>query len=274
VRTIRSLPRAPKVLSLFGLLLPAVALAHDFWLLPATFRPPVGATTGVELEVGVDWAGEVVPRDPSQIERFVAVSAAGERPVAGIAGQSPAGLLRTPSPGLYIVAYRSLPAAVELEAAKFEAYLALEGLEGVSRARARAGASGRPGRETFSRCAKSLVFVGSPTSGAADGGDHDLGLRLELVAEADPYRLRAGSALPLRLTFEGRPLANALIVASPQASPQATVAARSDAQGRVRLTLAQSGVWLVKAVHMVAAAPSSGADWESLWASLTFELPA
>jgi hypothetical protein len=30
-------------------------------------------------------------------------------------------------------------------------------------------------------------------------------------------------------------------------------------------------VWLVKAVHMVPAPAGSGADWESIWASLTFK---
>ena len=37
--------------------------------------------------------------------------------------------------------------------------------------------------------------------------------------------------------------------------------------------LTPPGVWLVKAVHMVPAPAASGADWESLWASLTFEVP-
>jgi len=33
-------------------------------------------------------------------------------------------------------------------------------------------------------------------------------------------------------------------------------------------------VWLLSAVHMIDAPPGSGARWESLWSSLTFELPA
>jgi hypothetical protein len=32
------------------------------------------------------------------------------------------------------------------------------------------------------------------------------------------------------------------------------------------------GVWLVKAVHMIPAKPGTNADWESYWASLTFDL--
>jgi hypothetical protein len=39
------------------------------------------------------------------------------------------------------------------------------------------------------------------------------------------------------------------------------------------MPLSKSGAWLVKAVHMVPARADAGADWESVWASLTFELP-
>ena len=37
------------------------------------------------------------------------------------------------------------------------------------------------------------------------------------------------------------------------------------------LALPKAGVWLVKSVQMVAAPTGVNADWESLWASLTFE---
>ena len=51
--------------------------------------------------------------------------------------------------------------------------------------------------------------------------------------------------------------------------------ARTNKAGRVNLTLpGGGGVWLVKAVHMVPAARETAAEWESLWASTTFELPA
>jgi hypothetical protein len=64
------------------------------------------------------------------------------------------------------------------------------------------------------------------------------------------------------------------VAALSKGQPSRQVAARTDAQGRVRLPLGGSGVWLVKAVHMIAAPAGSGADWESFWASLTFALPA
>ena len=99
-----------------------------------------------------------------------------------------------------------------------------------------------------------------------------LGLPIELVAERNPYALRAGQKLPLRLTFENRPLQGALVVAINRRNPSEKLSARSDNEGRVRFQLRQSGMWLVKAVHMVPAPAGSNAEWASFWASLTFEL--
>jgi len=48
--------------------------------------------------------------------------------------------------------------------------------------------------------------------------------------------------------------------------------ARSDQNGRATFAIDEAGPWLVKAVHMVPAAAGSNADWESFWASLTFEM--
>jgi hypothetical protein len=40
----------------------------------------------------------------------------------------------------------------------------------------------------------------------------------------------------------------------------------------VKLRLAAEGLWVLSAVEMTAAAPDSGADWESFWASLSLEI--
>jgi uncharacterized GH25 family protein len=100
-------------------------------------------------------------------------------------------------------------------------------------------------------------------------------LRLELVAETSPKKLRPnrGGPLPVRLVYEGKLLAGALVVAMNRDEPEKPISSRTDRSGRVLLALPRGGVWLVKAVHMIPAPAASGADWESLWASLTFEAP-
>jgi uncharacterized GH25 family protein len=76
----------------------------------------------------------------------------------------------------------------------------------------------------------------------------------------------------VRLTYENRPLAGALVVAMNRLHPAQKLAARTDRDGRVRFRLPAGGMWLVKAVHMIPAPAGTNAEWASYWASLTFEM--
>jgi uncharacterized GH25 family protein len=243
--------------------------AHDMWIEPTAFLPDAGKIIGLRLRVGQDLLGDPIPRDPALIEQFVSVDSTGRKPVVGRDGADPAGLVRVAAPGLLIVGYRSNPSPVVLPAAKFNQYLKEEGLEAIAELRARHNQTGNDAREVFSRCAKSLVSSGIPTDTDADRA---LGFPLELVTLKNPYTLRAGEDLPVSLTYEGRPLPRALVVAMNRLNPAAKLTARTDNNGRVTFKLPESGMWLIKAVHMIPAAAGANADWASFWASLTFEL--
>ena len=243
--------------------------AHDFWVTPSTFHPKVGALVGVRLLVGQDLLGDPVARDAEAIRQFVVATGAGSTAVAGRDGGDPAGIVRVAQPGLLVVGYQSHPRAIALPPDKFEQYLGEEGLDGI---RSLVTARGRPtiAHESFARCAKSLLSAGAPSA-----TDHDavLGLTLELTAERNPYVTPAGTSLPFVLTYEGRPRPDALVIAVSQRNPAEKLRARTDRAGRVAFTFPSGGVWLVKAVHMIAARPGVKADWESYWASTTFEIP-
>jgi len=248
----------------------ARVLAHDFWIEPSSFRPAVGSEIAVSLRVGEHFRGEPVPRADPRIVKFILASASEETPVPGLPGTDPAGFARIASPGFLVIGYRSSRSPITLEAEKFEKYLADEGLDGVLRARAARNERGKPGVEVYSRCAKSLVAG----NGAGTAGfDRVLGFTLELVAESNPLKLSAGRTMRFLLLYEGRPLPGALVKAIALEDPDKTAEARSGSDGRVSFRLARKGIWLAKAVHMVPAPPETGADWESLWASLTFEVP-
>lgn len=248
---------------------PAARLrAHDFWIEPSTFRPTPGQRVVVRLRVGQHFRGDPVPRDPALLQRFALIGPDGESPVPGVPGGEPAGFTIAGSAGLSLVTYASGRSPVDLDGAKFEVYLADEGLEAISALRAKRGQSAAPVREVFSRCAKAVLTVGG-TGGA--GYDRVLGLTLELVPELDPSGVPAGGELPVRLLYHGKPLAGALVTAISRDRPEAKVSGRTDRAGRVRLPLDHASEWLIKAVHMIPAAAGSGADWESFWASLTFQ---
>jgi uncharacterized GH25 family protein len=255
------------LVSLVSLTTAPVLEAHDLWIEPSNFRPAPGERVAVRLRVGQAFRGDPVPRMAQQIERFAAVGPGGEIPLPGVEGTDPAGWGSLPAPGTWILVYDSDHSSVELEGPKFEAYLAEEGLERISRLRAQSGQTAARSREIYSRCAKALLQAGG---GAAAGYDRVLGLPLELVPGASPAGLPAGGELPVTLLFRGKPLAGALVVAIPRGAPAAKVSGRTGADGKVRLRLDRPGDWLVKAVHMEPAPKGSGADWESFWASLSF----
>lgn len=242
--------------------------AHDVWIVPSSFAPAVGQVVGLRLLVGQDLQGEALALVPGLARQFVVQDAVARRPLAPRLRTATAALLRVTAPGLQVVGYYSHPSFIELAADKFNAYLAEEGLEAILAQRAGLDQSLASGREMYTRCAKTLLRTAAtgPTS-----ADQRLGFPLELVAERNPYDSAAGQALPLRLSFEDRPLAGALVVAINSRDGSHKLSARTDSEGRVQLLLPAGGLWLIKAVHMVPAPAGAAADWASYWASLTFE---
>lgn len=249
----------------------ATAFAHDFWIEPAKFRARVDEDVVIGLRNGVTFPGAPVARDDALIERFVVAGPEGTSDVRGADRTNPAGSVTGAKDGIYVLGYRGKRRYVELAAEKFEAYLKEEGLDAISKLRAERKHTKKAGREVFSRCAKALLKVGE---GAKDGHDRRLGLTVEIVPETNPYLVAAGTECSFLLLRDGKPLADALVVARCRADADHPVSARTDKDGRVRLKLGAAGEWLVKSVVMTEAPADVNADWESIWASLTFELAA
>ncbi len=255
------------------LLLAAAAvplLAHDFWIEPGSFRPRLERPLPLTLKVGDHFRGQLLPRRASHLESFRVVSPSGKSVDAlGLEGRSPAGYFRPEEAGLHVAVYRSRHTTLSLAPDKFRAYLEEEGLHYFLPA-LEARESDDPVREAFSRCAKSLLLVRGP--GEEAGTDRALGLPLELVAQANPYALAEGGELPVLVLLASEPAEGTLVTAL-RASSDERIEQRADAGGRVRLELGP-GTWLVKAVHIAPAGAGVDAEFESLWASLTFEIPS
>lgn len=261
-------PHACRALAL-AVLLCSPAAAHDFWIEPQTFHAVLGASVPLRLLVGQDFAGESALYVPEQFERYSYIGPGGEHEVAGALGDDPAGAVPVTQPGLYIVGYYSKRFEVKFDSIdEFEKYLAMEGLER-NLALAKTRATSRGGiLEFYTRCAKSFIDAGGA---GAPGADRPLGFPLEIIAEKNPYR--GARTLPLRLLYRGAPLEGALVVAFNKQAPRDKLKLRTDKDGRVVFQLDKPGVWLITSVHMMPAWFLSRADWESFWASLTFELP-
>jgi hypothetical protein len=255
------------VVALIALWLTGPVAAHDFWIEPVTFRPAAGEHVPLKLYVGQHFAGAAVLYNAAQFERYVYADAAGEHSVPGALGDDPAGSLPATTPGLHAVGFYSKPFEVTFDSAEeFEQYLRTEGLERHLYLAKRRARLGRAIVERYTRCAKTLVLAGGAAPTAADPV---FGFPLELVALTNPYQRDA--SVDIQLLYRGQPLAGALIVAFTKQQPLEKIKLRTDASGRITLPLARPGVWLVTAVHMLPVSWFARVDWESYWASLTFE---
>ena len=252
-----------------------LAAAHDYWIEASHFWLQPGDRVLLYLRVGEYLAGQPAAFSIGRVLRFHIDNATRRFEVLPLQ-RDPAGMARLQDSGLQVVSYENMPTYLELPAKQFNSYLQAEGLEGVLEARRQAGTSDQPGKEAYSRCAKSLLWIDGepPTEGGAALHNKAVGLSLELLAETNPYRLQAPAPLRVQLLHEGQPVAGALVMALNKSAPNEVQRVQSDADGRAAFTLRRSGLWLVKAVHMVPAAPEAPEDWRSYWASLTFELPA
>lgn len=289
-----------------ALLISQRAAAHDFWIEPASFHTAPGSVLPVSLHVGEHLVGKEKDRSDERIIEFVAVdSSGGKHPVVGRDGKSPAGMVKIPKVGPSLVGYHCTPAFIELEADLFSRYLAMEGLDHIIKHRADTGQSRESARERYRRCAKALLtctkdgMPGTAVEEADAGLGHRFGFPLEIMPIDDP-RVSREQSTSFRVLFGGKPLENAMLMALSRAQPDRVLKSRTDAKGAAAFKLDDRGMWLVKVVHMIPVekaepgtkavqdesqkgtksqkgtesqqASMDNAQWESFWASLTFEI--
>lgn len=270
----------PATLILTTALTATPAAAHQFWLEPSTYVSAPGAVVEVGALAGTGFRGDRIPWVPAHCVRFVACGAkAVDLTPAASMGDLAWARFAPSDGGGTMLAFESSFTPIEIPAAKFDAYLAEEGLTGPAEARRRATA-GAAGRERYRRCAK--VWLSGVDASRAE---RPVELPLEIVPRSQPG---LDPELPLVVLWDGRPLAGALVrawVVPLAAGGQPTdgeerdsvgVAwqGRTDARGRATVPVSSRGEWIVSVVHMVPSRAPRDADWESTWASLTFRSTA
>ena len=259
-----------------ALLLVAIATsqplyAHDFWVQPQIFTAPVGSPVPLTIQVGHGpfrqrWSVAV-----DRVSTFTTVGPGGtvdRRADLHLDGATSDADLRFDKPGTYIIALTTNRATSNLPAIRFNDYAKVEGLAPALAIRERAGTSNTPGRELYSRRAKALVRIGGVTS---PGVTKPLGMTLEIVPERDPFDLKPGEPLPVRVIYEGKPLAGAFVKLTNldfDAKPVRT--ATTDASGRAVLAVPFAGLWQMNVIWTKPITGNPDADFDTTFSSLTF----
>ncbi|WP_051669552.1 DUF4198 domain-containing protein [Bryobacter aggregatus] len=254
-------------------LLSASLMAHDLYIMPDRFRVTANTTLEVGFHNGDAFpASEVAPR-VERLQNAELHKGAKVIPLQGlrVAGKRTVGTVAIPEgDGNLLLGVRTVPNFIQLAPKKFTAYLTEEGLPEIIAWREKNGEAKKPGRERYTKFAKSLL-----RSGAADDTYRQaLGFTIEIIPEANPSLLKPGAVLPIQVLLRGKPVAGLQVESAwaENGKSKVTVVGRTNAEGRIEVPLTSTGKWRLHALQMERCAEPAIADWESSWASLTFEV--
>lgn len=255
------------ILAVGAALIAGPALAHDFWLQPQAFRVAPGAVTPVAVMVG-DGAERERSHVPSRrVVRFVDVGpGGGSQPIA----PGPEPTAAPVASGAHVLVLETDQGGrSHQEGPAFDAWLQEAGLTPAIAARAEAGRTGAPGSEGYGRRAKAIVQVGD---GPQDAATTAIGLTLEITPVVSPRAVAAGEPLPVRVDWEGRPLAGALVKLVDLKTNAVVEARKTDATGGVVFRIPAAGAWRLSTVWTKPLPETAETDFDTVFSSLAFEV--
>jgi uncharacterized GH25 family protein len=259
---------------LMSAIVPHAARAHEFWLQPQQFQwePTQTVPLGMRVGHGDHSARSNIPA--RRITRFEVIGPSNDR--LDLRSQIHSDVdpqLQLATPGAYVVVLATdNQARSDLPPSRFNDYLHTEGLTPALVSREQGGLMNTDGSERYSRQAKSLVQVG--TSRQQTNVTKAVGLRLEIVPEISPYSQPRSTQLPVRVIFEDKPLAGALVkLSNPTDDSKAVVSIVTDEQGRAVFAMPGAGQWLLNVTWTQPLPSADEADFDTVFASLTFGLP-
>lgn len=254
------------------------AQGHDFWVQPARYRVTPGAEMPLTLQVGHGPFRQRSLIPLSRILRFDAVRPDGLavdlRTRLQLGGRTSDGTVAFQAPGTYVLVLQTDSRAYSLlPAIRFNDYLRYEGLTPALAYRERTHRMGMDGSENYSRQAKALLQVGTP-SGPQVEVTKPVGLLLEIVPDVDPYTVPRPKALPIHVLYQGRRLAGALVMLTHLENDANPVEVHlTDRAGEANFTMPQSGGWLLNVIWTRLTPAASDTDFETTFSSLSFGFP-
>ncbi|HZK78460.1 MAG TPA: DUF4198 domain-containing protein [Gemmatimonadaceae bacterium] len=252
-----------------------VLQAHDFFFRANSFFVTPGATVHLRALNGTFSKSEnSITRDRL---RDLSVVGPGGHDHPDTASWSTTGdtsvlTVKVGAQGTYVVGASLKPREITLKSPDFNKYLADDGIPDILALRKKKAEMGKDATERYSKHIKALVQAGSKRDG---NYATILGYPAELVPLDNPYSVRAGGSIRVRSMVDGKPAGNQLIVSGGRTPAGGRFPERrvhSDASGVARVPLPKSGQWYVKFIHMVPFTGAEKIDYESKWATLTFEV--
>lgn len=261
--------------------------AHEMWLEPVLFEITKGDKFSAHEKVGQNFKGNKYAYLDLSYEKLSYTINDITHPLSPRLGSLPAVQGVIEEEGLLVLSAKTTRSKLTYKDRNiFNKFLKAEGLEWVSKAHKDRDLPEIGFTEVYRRFPKSLIKVGNGL-----GKDKALGLDLEWVALTNPYAFNheVNDKIKLQLLSQGKPYegvkANVFTKIKPDSSKSLTVAKAkvihtehvTDEKGILSLSVKKNSVYLVNAVKMIEpdldTSHKYNAVWESLWASMTFEVP-
>ncbi|MCK5663878.1 MAG: DUF4198 domain-containing protein, partial [Thiotrichaceae bacterium] len=242
---------------------------HDFWLEAHPFYTMPKKSVDISVHVGNQYVGDSLPNIVRWYSDFSLYQSNSKTNIEGELGRNPAGYFKPAQTGTYAIGYQSDFSYVDIDPDTFLKYLTEEGLDNAISYRQKNNLTKANGKENYVRHAKTLVQSGNSYS--VDNSKVNMGYELEIIPLSNPYQKKLNDSFKIKILYKNNPVQNILLTAFSKAEPEKIQTIRSNSKGEAAITLDQHGPWLLKAVKILRIEDDK-ANWQSHWASLTFEV--
>jgi hypothetical protein len=265
-----------RLLTLIFSILATPLAAHEFWIEPLEYQIEADGSLEAHIVNGQEFAGEELAYLPNRFVNFVMFQGDEAQRVNGRPGDIPALQQEPLGEGLHIAAYESLNATVTYEAWEdFQKFVDHKDFGDIRSRHLERGISLDGFREIYSRYAKTLIGVGDNI-----GNDQRVGLETEIVALKNPYTDDLSEGMQVQVHYRNELRVDVQVEVF-QKGPDGRVSIglyRTNADGIATFPVQPGYRYMVDAVVLrapnIELAATSNAVWETLWANLTFAVPA
>lgn len=244
--------------------------SHEFWLQPASFACKKGDIIVIKFMVGENFKGENWTGNRSKINTLDLYQRGTKTDIASLLSdtKSDSLQLKPDLEGSALIAYNSINSLIDLDAAKFNAYLEEDGLTEAIAYRKEHNQSDSAGRELYQRSVKTLLQVGTVYDSSYK---QPTNLPLDIIPLQHPYLNKNKRTMGVRVLFNKTALADQLIrVWYREKDITIQEEVLTDHNGIATFRVKGSGRWMVSTVKMMRLDNDPKADWQSYWGSFTW----
>ncbi|MBC7650701.1 MAG: DUF4198 domain-containing protein [Deinococcales bacterium] len=265
-----------KIVVCLGLMVVSLAvIAHEFWLQPQKYFFNKGETANIKFNLGEDFTGENWTGNNSKINYLIHCTPSNKQVditslVSDKKGDSIQ--LKLEEQGTHMIIYNSKNSFINLEPAKFNAYLKEDGMTNILNYRKKNNELAISGKEYYQRSVKTILQVGDSIT---PNCLQHTALPLDIVPEINPYQAyEITRVYKFKVLFKGSILKNQLVKVWFNTHGKRTVHDYyTDGIGIIHFS-GNTSEYMVSTVFMEKNTSDSIAQWQSYWASVTFGFPA